>query len=293
MVSDSSSPAAAKPAITPAAAAPAAKPRRRLPNRFDTFLGRTGLQILSVVVFFLLWELGAWFGWISEFLIGRPSGIWKIFVLTMSDGSLIVDSGYTLYEAMLGFAVGTALGSVLGLGMWYSVFVARVVEPFIVAMNSVPKIALAPVVLLWFGTGLISKIVLVISMTALVALIAAYQAAKDADRDLQSLMLSMGGNKHQIFYQVIVPSSLPAIIATFRINIGFGLVGAVVGEFISSKRGLGHIVYTASSLYDLNTVWVGLFVLMFLGFVLYHGIDALERILLPWKQDVGRAHVQV
>src|SRR3546814_10656256 len=75
-------------------------------------------------------------------------------------------------------------------------------------------------------------------------------------------MISMGGTKHQIFYQVIVPSSLPAIIATFRINIGFGLVGAVVGEFISSKRGLGHIVYTASSLYDLNTVWVGLFVLM-------------------------------
>src|SRR3546814_13589953 len=78
-------------------------------------------------------------------------------------------------------------------------------------------------------------------------------------------MISMGGTKHQIFYQVIVPSSLPAIIATFRINIGFGLVGAVVGEFISSKRGLGHIVYTASSLYDLNTVWVGLFVLMFMG----------------------------
>ncbi|MFC3675334.1 ABC transporter permease [Ferrovibrio xuzhouensis] len=287
MVSETSTSA---PAATPAT--PAAK-RRRLSNRFDTFMGRTGLQVLSVVLFFLLWELGSWAGWISEFLIGRPSGIWKIFVMMMSDGSLLVDSGYTLYEAMLGFVVGTALGSVMGLAMWYSVFVARVVEPFIVAMNSVPKIALAPVVLLWFGTGLISKVVLVISMTALVALIAAYQAAKDADRDLQSLMLSMGGTKHQIFYQVIVPSSLPAIIATFRINIGFGLVGAVVGEFISSKRGLGHIVYTASSLYDLNTVWVGLFVLMFMGFLLYHGIDALERLLLPWKQDVGRAHVQV
>lgn len=286
MVSETSTP-------TSTAAAPAAKPRRRLSNRFDTFMGRTGLQILSVALFFLLWELGCWAGLISEFLIGRPSGIWRIFVMMMSDGSLLVDSGYTLYEALLGFIVGTAVGSVLGLGMWYSVFVARVVEPFTVALNSVPKIALAPVVLLWFGTGLISKVVLVISMTALVALIAAYQAAKDADRDLQSLMLSMGGTKHQIFYQVIVPSSLPAIIATFRINIGFGLVGAVVGEFISSKRGLGHIVYTASSLYDLNTVWVGLFVLMFLGFVLYHGIDALERLLLPWKQDVGRAHVQV
>ncbi len=120
-----------------------------------------------------------------------------------------------------------------------------------------------------------------ISMTAVVALIAAYQAAKDADPDLQALLFSMGGDKHQIFYGVVVPSSLPAIIANFRINAGFGLVGAVVGEFISSKRGLGHIIYTASSLYDLNTVWVGLFTLMLVGFLLYHGIDALERKLLP------------
>ena len=284
MVSETSSPAAPVKAKT--------RPRL-LSGRMDTFMGRAGLQILSVVLFFLLWELGCWFGWISEFLVGRPSGIWRVFLILMHDGSLLVDSAYTLYEALLGFAVGTVIGSVLGLAMWYSVFAARVVEPFIVAINSVPKIALAPVVLLWFGTGLISKVVLVVSMTALVALIAAYQAAKDADRDLQSLMLSMGGTKHQIFYQVIVPSTMPAIIATFRINIGFGLVGAVVGEFISSKRGLGHIVYTASSLYDLNTVWVGLFVLMLMGFVLYHGIDALERVLLPWKQDVGRAHVQV
>ena len=270
-----------------------AKAKRARINHFDTALGRGALQALSVAVFFAAWEFGCWMGWISEFLVGRPSGIWHQFVTRVSDGSLFVDSGYTLFEALLGFAIGTAVGSVLGLAMWYSVFVARVVEPFIVALNSVPKIALAPVILLWFGTGLLSKVVLVISMTALVALIAAYQAAKDADKDLQALMVSMGGSKHQVFYRVIIPSSLPAIIATFRINIGFGLVGAVVGEFISSKRGLGHIVYTASSLYDLNTVWVGLFVLMFMGYLLYHGIDALERILLPWKQDVGRAQVQV
>ncbi|CFX50385.1 putative ABC transporter, permease protein [Candidatus Filomicrobium marinum] len=273
-----------------------AKPKaktKKSRNYFDTVLGRSALQILSVAIFFLLWEFGCWMGWISEFLFGRPSGIWENFATRMADGSLLIDSGYTLFEAILGFVIGTVVGSILGLAMWYSVFVARLVEPFIVALNSVPKIALAPVILLWFGTGLTSKVVLVISMTALVALIAAYQAAKDADKDLQALMLSMGGSKHQVFYRVIIPSSLPAIIATFRINIGFGLVGAVVGEFISSKHGLGHIVYTASSLYDLNTVWVGLFVLMFMGYVLYHGIDALERNLLPWKQDTGRAHVQV
>lgn len=265
---------------------------QRLIVAFDTHIGRTVLQTLAVVAFFLVWEFGVHMGWISEFLVGKPSGIWLRFETQMLDGSLIVDSGYTLYEAILGFVVGTIIGSILGLAMWYSVFVARMTEPFIVALNSVPKIALAPVILLWFGTGLLSKVVLVVSMTALVALIAAYQAAKDSDKDLQSLMVSMGGSKHQIFYSVIIPSSLPAIIATFRINIGFALVGAVVGEFISSKRGLGHLVYNASSLYDLNSVWVGLFVLMFMGFVLYHGIDALERYLLPWKQDAGHVRIQ-
>lgn len=281
----------ATPRNTMAGAADAsAKPRRRI---FDTAAGRGLLQLLAVLVFFLVWEAGVRVGWISEFLIGKPSGIWAIFIKSMMDGSLLWDTGYTLFEALLGFVAGTAIGSVLGLAMWYSVFVARLVEPFIVAINSVPKIALAPIVLLWFGTGLVSKVALVISMTAVVALIAAYQAAKDADKDLQALLYSMGGSKHQIFYGVIVPSALPAIIANFRINIGLGLVGAVVGEFISSKYGLGHLIYTASSLYDLNSVWVGLFVLMLVGFLLYHAIDALERNLLPWKSDDGRPHIQV
>jgi NitT/TauT family transport system permease protein len=171
--------------------------------------------------------------------------------------------------------------------------VARLVEPFIVAINSVPKIALAPIVVLWFGTGLISKVALSVSLTAIVALIAAYQAAKDADVDLQSLLISMGASKHQVFFKAVVPSTLPAMIATFRINIGFGLVGAVVGEFISSQRGLGHLIYTASSLYDLNTVWVGLFTLMITGFVLYYVIDLIERTSLPWKQASTTHQVQV
>lgn len=147
--------------------------------------------------------------------------------------------------------------------------------------------------ILWFGTGFVSKVALAVSLTALVALIAAYQAARDADPDLQALLASMGASKNRIFKSVIVPSTLPAIIGMFRINIGFALVGAVVGEFISSQRGLGHLIYSASSLYDLNTVWVGLFVLMFVGFLLYHVIDFAERRILPWRQVTTAGQVQV
>ena len=269
----------------------ARRTRRRM--TFDTALGRALLQTAAVVAFFALWEIGVRVGWISAFLVGSPSGIFSLAYKLIGSGELLSDTYYTLFEAILGFVIGTVFGSLLGLALWYSVFVARLVEPFIVAINSVPKIALAPIVILWFGTGLVSKVALSVSLTAIVALIAAYQAAKDADVDLQSLLISMGADKHQVFFKAVVPSTLPSIIATFRINVGFGLVGAVVGEFISSQRGLGHLIYTASSLYDLNTVWVGLFTLMIMGFGLYYVIDIIERASLPWKQATTTHQVQV
>jgi NitT/TauT family transport system permease protein len=282
--------------ITLPGSAPLPKRKTRGARRrfnFDTSLGRAVLQAAAVIGFFALWEIGVRAGWISAFLVGSPFGIFAEGYKMLMSGDLVSDTWYTLFEAILGFVIGTIFGSLLGLALWYSAFVARLVEPFIVAINSVPKIALAPIVVLWFGTGLVSKVMLSVSLTAIVALIAAYQAAKDADVDLQSLMISMGADKHQVFFKAVVPSTLPSIIATFRINIGFGLVGAVVGEFISSQRGLGHLIYTASSLYDLNTVWVGLFTLMIMGFVLYYVIDIIERTSLPWKQSNTVHQVQV
>lgn len=262
-------------------------------NVFDSTAGRSALQILAVVAFFLLWEMAVRMEWLNAFLVGQPSGVLHVLVSMVTDGSLFVDTGYTVFEAILGFAFGTVIGSVIGLTLWYSAFVARLVEPFIAAINSVPKIALAPIIILWFGTGLTSKVALAISLTSIVALITAYQAAKDADKDLQALLFSMGASKHQIFKRVITPSTLPAIIATFRINIGFALVGAVVGEFISSQHGLGHVIYVASSLYDLNTVWAGLFTLMLVGFLFYQMVEVTEQRLLPWKQQMGGTQINV
>ena len=279
---------ASKPKIAPVRRKPGAVARA-----IDTTVGRGLIQLAAVALVLALWQVAVDAGWLTEFLVGAPSGIWRMFRAQLVSGDLLTDTWTTLLEAILGFVIGTAAGSVIGLGLWYSTFVARLVEPFIVAINSVPKIALAPIVILWFGTGLISKVALAVSLTALVALIAAYGAARDADPDLQALLASMGATKNRIFRNVIVPSTLPAIIGLFRINIGFALVGAVVGEFISSQRGLGHMIYTASSLYDLNSVWVGLFVLMAVGFVLYHLIDLVERRILPWRQVSTAGQVQV
>lgn len=242
-------------------------------------------QFIILVVLFGSWELGVRSGYINGFLFGSPAGVvdaaWKL----IQSGELWEHAGYTLWASALGFVVGTALGTAPGLALWYSPYAAKVVEPMLVAVNSVPKIAFAPLVILWFGTGLISKVALSISLTAIVALLAAFQAAKDTDPDIQRMMVSLGASKGQVFRKVVVPAALPYIISTFRINIGFALVGTVVGEFISSKYGLGHVIFVASSLYDLNTVWVGIFALMLLGFVLYAGVDIAEKRLLRWKDQ--------
>lgn len=270
-------------------AAKVAASRRKFSPAFRSAIFTATIQIGMVAAVLAVWQWGVHVRLISEFLVGSPVGIFEKLWQALRDGSLWMNTEATLMEAISGFLIGSLVGSMVGLSLWYSSTFARIVEPFVVAINSVPKIAFAPIVILWFGTGLVSKIMLAVSLTAIVALIAAYEAAKNADHDLQSLLLALGASKHQIFFKMVVPSTLPAIISTFRINIGFGLVGAVVGEFISSSKGLGHLIFNASSLYDLNTVWVGLFALMFVGFVLYYVVDRIERYLLPWRQsDAGQ-----
>lgn len=266
-----------------AAAAPtsatrtASRPRRRPPVWFA--------QLFVVVLIFSAWEIAVRQGAVSGFLFGSPAGTFEAGWRMIESGELWVHANYTLWASAAGFVIGTIVGTIPGLALWYSPYGAKVVEPFLVAINSVPKIAFAPLVILWFGTGVISKVALSISLTAIVALLAAFQAAKDADPDIQRMLVSLGATKRQIFTKVVVPSATPYIISTFRINIGFALVGTVVGEFISSKYGLGHVIFVASSLYDLNTVWVGIFSLMALGFVLYAGVDIAEKRLLRWKDQ--------
>ncbi|MCD0503207.1 ABC transporter permease [Bordetella petrii] len=242
-------------------------------------------QLLILVLIFGAWEIGVRAGAINGFLFGSPAGVLQAGWRLVLSGELFEHAAYTLWASALGFVIGTAIGTAPGLALWYSPYAAKVAEPILVAINSVPKIAFAPLVILWFGTGVISKVALSISLTSIVALLAAFQAAKDTDPDIQRMMISLGASKGQVFRKVVVPASLPYIISTFRINIGFALVGTVVGEFISSKYGLGHIIFVASSLYDLNTVWVGIFALMALGFVLYAGVDVAEKRLLGWKDQ--------
>ena len=234
-------------------------------------------QIALLLALLALWEAGVALGWLPVFLYGRPSGvIAKGWQLVLS-GELARDAALTAWEAIAGFAIGTVLGSAAGLTLWLFPTGAAVLRPYMIALNGLPKIALAPLIIVWFGIGLGSKIAIAAIITFIVALITAQQGAKEVDADLVKLMRSLGASRLRTWRTVIVPGAMPWIISAFRLNVGFALIGAVVGEYIASKEGLGYMIYYAGVLYDLNAVWVGIAALMAVALAMYGAIDLIER----------------
>ncbi|NGX95482.1 MAG: ABC transporter permease [Candidatus Afipia apatlaquensis] len=234
-------------------------------------------QIALTVGFLGLWEIAIRAEWLPVYLYGQPSGIAKKFVTLLSDGTLLQSTLVTGLESLIGFVIGCFFGSVAGLGLWLTPRLALMLRPFIVAANGLPKIALAPLIIVWFGIGIESKIAIAAIITFIVSLMTAYSGAQEVDQDLIRLMRSLGATRWQTFRKIVAPATMPWIISGLRLNVGFALIGAVVGEYIAAKQGLGYLVYYAGTLYDLNAVWVGLFALMLLALVLDYSVTLLER----------------
>ena len=237
---------------------------------------------LALVI--IMWQTGVNQGWINPFLMGSPVGIvgeaWRL----IQSGQLLNDTIATVYATVVGFLAGSILGSLCGLMLWFSRTTARIIDPFMVALNGLPKIALAPMIIIWFGSGMFSKIMLAFVATFVVALLSAYQGTHQIDRNLINLMRSLGASRREIFTKVVAPATLPWIISAFRLNIGFALIAEIGGEFISSDRGLGRMIFVAGNLFNLNVVWVGVIMLMIVAIVLYIIVSQVEKRLLPWAK---------
>jgi NitT/TauT family transport system permease protein len=178
--------------------------------------------------------------------------------------------------AVAGFLIGSTLGSLCGLLLWLSPGFAAVVRPVMIAINGVPKIALAPLIIVWFGIGMEAKIAIAAILTFIVSLIATFAGTREVDQDLIRLMRSLGASRFQTWRKVVAPATLPWIVSALRLNVGFALIGAVVGEYISAREGLGYLVYFSGTLYDLNAVWTGIFALMALALVLDRCVTFIE-----------------
>lgn len=234
-------------------------------------------QLLLVAAIFGLWEWGVRTGWLAPYLYGQPSGIWAKAQALAATGELWRHTWVTAQEAVLGFLIGSGLGSLTGLLLWLSPATAATVRPVMIAINGVPKIALAPLIIVWFGIGMEAKIAIAAILTFIVSLIATYAGTQEVDQDLVRLMRSLGASRWQTWRKVVAPATLPWIVSALRLNVGFALIGAVVGEYISAKEGLGYLVYFSGTLYDLNAVWAGIFALMFLALLLDAVVTQVER----------------
>ena len=245
-------------------------------RKWQINLWRWGLLALMIV----LWEIGSRTGLIDAFFFSSPTQIFQTAVVKWQSGQLWRDVAYTASSTLLGFVLGTVTGSVIGLLFWFSRRVALVAEPWMIVLNALPKLALAPVLVIWFGIGFTSKVVLAFLMTVVVAAMSAYGGVQSVDPSLETLMISLGARRRQIFTQLVVPSAMPSVITGLRVNIALAMAGSIVGEFIASDRGLGRMIVYAGTTFDLKLVWVGVVVLSIVSVLMYAGVVLLEKLLL-------------
>jgi NitT/TauT family transport system permease protein len=265
-----------------ATAAPArtARPMRRLPVQKDWPLWAiitAQIGILAAIVG--LWETGARAGWIDAFFWSQPTKIADTFVIFFTEGDAWTDIGFTFRSTIIGFLIGTTAGSLFGLSFWWSRNYAAIVQPYIICFESIPKLALAPLVILVFGIGITSKVAMAVALTFVISTLTTYAGVKALDPDGEKLFYSLGASRWQVFRKLVVPSCLPWIISVLRANIGLALTGAIVGEFISSQHGLGRTILYAGSTYEISLVWVAVLVLSALAVVMYVIVSWLEGVL--------------
>jgi NitT/TauT family transport system permease protein len=263
-----------------APAKPAARPARRLPVQKDwPSWAIFAVQIGMLVGVIALWEIGARAKWIDGFFWSQPSAIWRTFMIYFTEGDAWTDIGFTFRSTILGFLVGTTVGSLFGLSFWWSRNYAAIFQPYIICFESMPKLALAPLIILVFGLGLMSKVVIAFALTVVVSTLTTFAGVKALDPDGEKLFYSLGASRLQVFRKLVMPFCLPWIISVLRVNIGLALTGAVVGEFISSQHGLGRTIFYAGSTYEIALVWVAIFSLSVLAMIMYVVVSWVENIL--------------
>lgn len=234
-------------------------------------------RLAVVVVVVGGWQLGTALGLIDAFFWSSPLLILQKGIDQFTSGTLLSDIGFTLTSAVLGFLFGTIIGTALGLSFWWSQTYLKTAEPFVIMFEAIPKLALAPIIVLVLGLGIQSKIVLATAMVMAVQALNASAGVRTVDRDVIRMMNSLGATRGKVFRSVVIPSTMPWIISGLRVTIGLALAGAIVGEFIGSNHGVGRLIVYAGSTYDIALIWVGVIVLAALSVLLYLVVGFLER----------------
>ncbi|MBO5291656.1 MAG: ABC transporter permease [Lachnospiraceae bacterium] len=234
-------------------------------------------RALLLAAFLALWEISVSFHWIDGFFFSSPSRIASCFLSMLQDGSLAANLGITLCETVFSFLLVILIGIFCATLLWYSHSASEILEPYLVVLNSLPKSALAPLFIVWLGTGMTTIIVAGISVALFGCIISLYTGFKQVDEEKIKLIYTLGGNKIDVYRKVILPGSIPTILSTMKVNIGLALVGVIIGEFLAARRGLGYLIIYGSQVFQLNLVITSILILCIIAMLLYQCIQWAEH----------------
>ena len=236
-------------------------------------------QVAILVSLILAWELLTKFGILDRYLFSSPSLVWKTLKQMYHSGDLITHSVITLKETLSAFFIASGIGFVVAVILWSSEFLRRVLEPYIVVLNSLPKIALGPIIIVWMGAGNGAIVTMGILIVVIVTIINILNAFLNADKNIISLSKSLGANKLQIFFKIVLPNAIPDLISTLKINVGLSWIGSIMGEYLVSKAGLGYLLIYGGQVFNLNLVMTSTIVLCALATLMYFGVAIFEKII--------------
>jgi NitT/TauT family transport system permease protein len=238
------------------------------------------IQILILIGFFAIWELLASWKWIDAFLTSQPSRIYHTIMNLYHQGVLFGHIGITCGETVVGFLLGTIFGTMIAAFLWWSDFLAKICEPYLVILNSLPKIALAPIFIVWIGAGPSAIIAMALAISLIVTILEVLNGFLAVDQDQVKLVQTFGAGKRQTFTKVILPASFPTIINALKINVGLSWVGVIVGEFLVSKAGIGYLIVYGGQVFQLDLVMASVMILAVAAAAMYQAVVYLERFLI-------------
>jgi len=235
------------------------------------------LRVLVIVLLLGLWELGARLNWFDPFIMSSPFRVAATIGRLWSEGSLLLHVGVTLYETVLGFLSGTGLGIALAVLLWWLPTFSEIADPYLVVLNALPKIALGPVLIVWIGAGRASIIVMAILISFVVTTVTVLNGFSATTEEKQLLMKTLGASKLQIFQKVVLPASVPDMIAALKISVGMSWVGVIVGEYLVSKAGLGYLIVYGGQVFKLDLVMASVVILCLLAALMYSLVALIEK----------------
>ncbi|SDH71465.1 ABC transporter permease [Alteribacillus bidgolensis] len=237
-------------------------------------------QLIVLGLLFLSWEFFSRIQWLDPLIFSMPSKVWNLMAAKIADGTLFTHASVTLSETIIGFILGTAGGTLIAAVLWWSPFLSKVLDPYLVVLNSMPKVALGPIIIVAFGPGMTSIIAMGALLSIVITTLVVYNAFRQVDENYKKVLLTFGASKRQLFHYAILPACYPTIISTLKVNVGLAWVGVIVGEFLVAKQGLGYLIIYGFQVFQFQQVMMSLIVIAILATVMYKMIESLETILM-------------